>query len=234
MSSEVAGATRYYRWIHDIVKGWVGQRVLEVGPGFGNVATLLAADGREYVGIDLDAGIVDRLRAAHGDLRGVTFLHGDVSDPAVRVELAARGFDTVMSFNVLEHLADPAAHLTALRAIAPGARLVVLVPALPVLYGTLDEQAGHYLRYRRQELGDLLRRVADDVELRYFNPIGAVGWFVAARLLRLPLDGEVTNQSIRFYDRFVVPLSRSVDPLTSRWFGQSLVGRARLRPADRW
>ena len=233
MSSEVAGATRYYRWLHESVDAWVGRRVLEVGPGFGSLATLLSAHGREYVGVDLDADIIARLRAAHdsGTPGGPEFVNGDVTDPTVQAVLAARAFDTVLTFNVLEHLADPAAHLDALRAIAPGARLVVLVPAHPFLYGTLDEQAGHYLRFRRDELAALLARVADGVELRYFNPVGAVGWFVAARVLRLPLDGESTNRSIRLYDRFVVPVSRALDPFTAHLFGQSLMAAGRLRGA---
>src|SRR5262249_2238620 len=167
MSSEVAGATRYYRWLRDSVEAWVGQRVLEVGPGFGSLATLLAASGRDYVGVDLDADLVARLRAAHRG-EGPEVLQADVTDAAVQTTLAARDFDTVLTFNVLEHLADPAAHLMALRAIAPGARLVVLVPAHPFLYGTLDEQAGHYLRFRRAELRGLLELVADDLDLRYF------------------------------------------------------------------
>ena len=36
--------------------------------------------------------------------------------------------------------------------LAPGGNIVVFVPALPSLYGTMDEVSGHHRRYRRAEL----------------------------------------------------------------------------------
>ena len=69
-------------------------------------------------------------------------------------------------------------------------------------------EVGHERRYERDSLDRLLRATGYRVhELRYVNPVGALGWFVSARLLRrkgLPL------WTLGPYDR-LVPLLRPLD-----------------------
>jgi SAM-dependent methyltransferase len=226
MTAEMAHVSHYYRWIFDTIRPRLGARVLEVGPGYGNLAALILGDGRDYLGVDLDGPTIERLRET---LDGARLLHGDICQAAVQAEVRAFAPDSVVSFNVIEHLADPAPLLRALAAVAPGAALILFVPALPVLYGTLDEQAGHFRRYTMAALRAALDGIADIEELDYFNGLGAFAWFVAARVLRLPLNGEATSQSISLYDRLCVPVARRLDPLTRRFFGQSILCHSRLR-----
>ena len=73
--------------------------------------------------------------------------------------------DRVTCLDVLEHLDDPVLALRSLRrAVAPGAALVVTVPAMPSLWSAWDELSGHRRRYTRA----LLR-----------EHLGAGGWHVA-------------------------------------------------------
>jgi SAM-dependent methyltransferase len=229
MTAEIQEAAHYYRWIHDAIRPALGRRVLEVGPGYGNLGALLAAEGREVLGVDLDAGVIEELSARFAGTPRLRFRCADVRTRSVQDELRAEAFDTVVSFNVLEHLEDPGALLASLAQCAPGATLLVFVPAHPVLYGTLDEQAGHFRRYRRGELTALVARYAEVERVRYFNAVGALAWFVAGRILRLPLNGEATGRSISLYDRVVVPIARLVDPAGARFFGQSLLLTSRFR-----
>jgi hypothetical protein len=64
------------------------------------------------------------------------------------------------------------------------------------------------------------------VSASYINPIGAIGWLVTARLLRLD---PTANRFLSLYDRFVIPASKALTPLTARAFGQSVVAVARRR-----
>ena len=226
MSREIAALTNYYDWILEVFGADVGRSVLEVGPGYGNFAGLMAGRGKAYLGVDTDGGVIDRLKQAFQGRPGAEFERADVTDEGWIRRAEARGFDTVVLMNVLEHLDDPVRLLKALLRAAPGAKLIILVPAFQALYGKMDEQAGHFKRYIRPMLRSELEAAGASVErMTYFNAVGGVGWWVSGRLLGRGL-GEAGG-SILFYDRWVVPAARLVDPLFRRFFGQSLIAVAR-------
>ena len=77
------------------------QRVLDVGCGDGILSTQLAEAGvRRVVGLDVDAGVLNRARARH-PAATVEWLQGDVLD----VPLEAGSFDAVVSVATLHHMA---------------------------------------------------------------------------------------------------------------------------------
>ena len=127
-------------------------------------------------------------------------------------------FDRLLAADVLEHVDDDARALRELRRVAaPGAVLVITVPAHPRLWSAHDEALHHRRRYRRAELLDARarRRVGarggDVVELlpaaarraRAAAPRGASGtdhdrtpgW--ADRVLVLPLAARGAGSSRR-------------------------------------
>src|SRR5947209_2599289 len=62
--------------------------------------------------------------------------------------MAAHGCDTAICFNVLEHVEDDVGALVNMRHIlTPGGRLLLIVPALSWIFGTVDRSLGHYRRY---------------------------------------------------------------------------------------
>jgi SAM-dependent methyltransferase len=95
-------------------------------------------------------------------------------------------FDTVLCLNLLEHLADPQRALEhAALALAPGGKLLTLVPQGPWLRSSLDDAVGHERRFTREALAELLRRAGLQVaEVRDFNRLAVLGWLLNGRLLR--------------------------------------------------
>jgi SAM-dependent methyltransferase len=128
---------------------------------------------------------------------------------------------------VLEHVPDHARALRRFRELVrPGGNLLLLVPAHPALYGAYDRSVGHERRYTRPGLRRLLRDGGYELdELRYVNPVGALGWLVRVRLRRTP---EWPATSFRTFDR-LVPFLRPLDRLRLP-FGLSLWAVAR-RPS---
>ena len=99
----------------------VGQRVIDVGSGVGDVAMLLAGmvgSSGEVLGIERDAKSVARSRArvAQAGFRNITFWEGDVA------ECEPDGaFDAVVGRYVLQFLPDPVAALRHLsQSLRPG------------------------------------------------------------------------------------------------------------------
>src|SRR5207248_11605892 len=100
---------------------------------------------------------------------------------------------------VLEHIEAARASLRAMHdLLQPGGRLVLLVPSLRALYGTLDEALGHFRRYVPAELTDKLRTTGFHLRhLEYFNLAGVPGWWVAGRVLRRRL---IPTGALRRYE----------------------------------
>ncbi len=214
-------AVKYHQWTYSVIQPHIGRRVLEVGGGLGSLSTFLQ-DRERLVIIDIDQVCIQHLRDQFGARGTIRILEADIVDPSLPRQLADERLDTVVCINVLEHIEDDR---TALRhmweTIQPGGRLVVLVPAHPSLYGTLDELVGHYRRYERQELTAKVEEAGFTVRAcRYFNSVGAVGRFVIGRLRR---QQETGVGQVRFYDRYVVPILQRVEGIVPPPFGQSLI-----------
>lgn len=224
-------AERYNRWLLARAAPFLGTRVLDLGAGLGTMVALLPA-GLEVVALEPDPGFVETLRSRFADRPTVTVVEGDAVDPATTAGLGP--FDSILCFNVLEHIEDDVAALDATRELlAPGGHLLLLAPAHPALYGETDRRVGHCRRYTRAALGARLDAAGlEPVELRYVNPLGAVGWGVSSRLLR---RAEVPAGPLKAYDA-LVPVLRALDRLPLP-FGLSVwtVARSRdggARPAD--
>lgn len=104
-----------------------GQRVLEIGPGPGRLLLRAAQQvlpGGEVVGIDIQSGMIDRLkqRAAAANLTNLTALLGDATQPIV----PEASFDVVFLVTTLGEIPDRAAVLAqAFRALKSGGVLSV-------------------------------------------------------------------------------------------------------------
>jgi SAM-dependent methyltransferase len=68
-------------------------------------------------------------------------------------------YDAVIACEVLEHMGDESAFLEKIRGLLnPGGQLILSVPARKKFWSDHDEIAGHFRRYERQEITDLLSR----------------------------------------------------------------------------
>jgi SAM-dependent methyltransferase len=219
-------APNYYRWILSHFQPHLGRRVLEVGAGIGTLSErLLAQPGVDHViAVEPARNLFPRLAERLSSHPRATLVHGGVDD--VPVSTAA---DCAVLVNVLEHVEDVPPFLAALRArLTPDGRLLLLVPAGPALYGSLDRAFGHFRRYTKPALARALGDAGFRPRvLRYLNLVGVLGWFVAGRVMR---RRTLRARDVALYDRLVVPwLSR----LEARWpppCGQSLVAIADRSP----
>ncbi len=114
------------------------------------------------------------------------FIVADVANLPFRDGVA----DVVLSLDVIEHLEDDRAALTeAARVLRPGGTAAVMVPAFELLWSSShDDAIGHYRRYRRGALTDLLSATGlQPVQRSYFY-----SWLFPVALVRraLKLGGE--------------------------------------------
>jgi len=133
-----------------------------------------------------------------------------------------RRFDAILYIDVLEHIEDDCGELRrAALHLNPGGRIIVLAPAHPFLYTAFDAAIGHFRRYTR----DTLRAAAPPAlrlqKLTYLDSIGVLASLGNRLLLRSSMP---TESQILTWDRFLVPLSRAIDPLLGGRAGKSVLG----------
>lgn len=218
------GADNYAQWIYTMVQPFLGERLLEVGAGHGTFTCLLRNAGRSVVATDLSRRCVERLQARFGGEPDVEVVHGDLT--ALR---QSGQFDTAILINVLEHIENDVGALADLATlIAPSGRLILWAPASPALYSDFDRRVGHYRRYRIAELRSRLETAGFQAEeLKYANALGALAWWVFARMFR---RNPTRGGTVQMFDRCVLPVVRRLESWCCPPFGQSILAIA-VRPA---
>ena len=135
-------------------------------------------------------------------------------------------FDSIVLVNVLEHIKDDRAAAEGFyRNLKAGGRLMIFVPAMPFLYSKLDFAYGHYRRYTRKTLRQRVAAAGFEIEmLRFVDFAGVLPWWLLNTVL-----GKTTFHapSLRVYDKYFVPVTRSVESVLAPPVGKNLILIAR-------
>ena len=216
---------RYTEWLYDLVRPHLGSVVIEVGAGRGTQSSLLVQDSseRQICLTDADAQKVDLLRERFDNAPGVTFAKWRLPD---HVPPGLPDPDTIVLWNVLEHVEDDVAALRSMRdSLTPGGRVIVFSPAGRDLMSDLDRKLGHVRRYGRHQLADTARRAGlKPICNRAVNMVGAIGWLVSARFGG---GRRLSAMSARVFDHLVPLLRLWEDRLPVPWGLSMLVVAAR-------
>ncbi len=214
----------YNGWLHGRFDGYLGQRILEVGSGVGN-QTRFFDDRERVVASDIEPHYVRELRTRYEGRSNVRI--GSFRFPLSEADagdLADERIDTVVCLNVLEHIEDDRGALSGFaQVLGTGGHLVLLVPAMPSLYGTLDVHLRHFRRYERNALKAIVEAAGFAVEdIRYLNRPGVLGWWLNSKLLKRRVLPK--GQLAAF--RGILPFLR-LEEKSAPSFGMSLLVLAR-------
>jgi glycosyltransferase involved in cell wall biosynthesis/phospholipid N-methyltransferase len=176
-------APQFTRWMADVVRPYVGDRVLEIGAGTGNMSVNLMPRSI-YWATDVNPAYLDclaRLRATRPYMR---VAYTDAA--SAETFPAGQEFDTIICLNVIEHIQDDVGALENIaKALANDGRAVVLVPCGPRLFGSLDRVLGHCRRYTSVGLVAVAKQAGFHVErILKFNRPGVAAWWLNGRILR--------------------------------------------------
>lgn len=214
----VAEADNYYRWIIDSFSSHFGPNTVEAGAGIGTVSELVLRQDsvKDLLLIEPATNNVPALRKRFAGDPRVRVHHGYLEDLAPTLRA-----DAIIAVNVLEHVEKDVEFLrAAYTGLAPGGKLLILVPALPAIFGSLDRAFDHYRRYTRGILKSAVLDAGFEIEdLHYLNGLGVAAWFVAGRVMGRTTLGR---SQVRFYDRWVIPWLSRVEKVIHPPIGQSL------------
>src|ERR1051325_1082463 len=200
--------SRYNKWIWESISKYVGDRVLEVGAGIGNMTRVMY--GRELiVATDVELPYLHILRNRFSRNPTIRVTKLDLNSDDDCNALKEYRFDTVVCLNVLEHIEDDRGALRRLyQLLEPGGHLLLFVPADQRLYGEIDRQVGHFRRYSLDQLKELIESEGFAIpEIFHQNFFGRFGWWLNGRVLR---RSHVPAGQSRVFDLFV-PLLRRLE-----------------------
>lgn len=223
----LANAVNYQKWIFAMAEPFLGNRILEIGAGIGNVSQWLPISERLIVS-ESDPILFARLEKkfspnpnpAKFSLEFFDAIHGPTES------YIEQNLDTVISFNVLEHIKNDKLALQRLCKILQKSsspqkrRLVCFVPAHSWAFGSADQAFGHFRRYSKTSLTKLAQEVAPEAKIyiRHFNFVGLLGWIVQGKLLK---RRYLSTNAIQSFEK-LCPFFRFIDKLLYKFLGLPL------------
>jgi SAM-dependent methyltransferase len=227
----LAEAKNYQEWIFATVSPWVGSRILELGAGIGNMSKWLPTRDRLIL-TENDPELLKLLRQQTAEIQALPSVSVRELDLTKDFQsLSGENLDTIISFNVLEHIEDDEKVLESLyellktsKALGPK-RLITFVPAHQWAFGEMDKEFGHFRRYEASQLRALMKNIEPraTVYTEYFNVVGLLPWWWNGRVRK---NRTLDRTQIQIFDR-LVPWVRGIDRFLHRTlrlpFGQSVL-----------
>jgi 2-polyprenyl-3-methyl-5-hydroxy-6-metoxy-1,4-benzoquinol methylase len=216
-------APNFNKWMADTISPFLGERVLEIGAGTGNLTRQLAVRKRYYAATDLGVEHLQSLRNRFQHRPTLEVRRCDVRKEADVSYFEGR-IDTVVCLNVLEHVdgADEAMR-NIYSVLPPGGLAVILVPQGEELFGTLDVVLEHQMRYSKEQLRARVEASGLRVEqIIEFNRISRIGWYLTGKVFK---RSTIARTPLRIFNRLVW-LWRKIDA-SLPWGGVSIIAIAR-------
>jgi len=214
----ITGTPQYVAWLTSMLRPQLGDRVLEVGAGIGNLVGRMMGKRQLYMAAERDPLYLHALRNRFLRTPNVQVRNLDPENAAACAELPA-DFDTVIAAGVLEFSSDPGALVKNLASkLAPGGKLLVIVPNSQALYCNMDRTLGHKRRFDTGELGRLIADAGLDVtSIQRFNSMAYAAWLVSGKLFG---SQRLNRFTLKLFDK-TVWIWRRLDPILP-WPGLTL------------
>lgn len=217
-------ASNYHNWLLNQFDGYIGNRVIDLGAGIGTYTDMLT-NRQLVVAVEREHECIKYLECRFNNYGNVFVFQSDIETESLH-SLKFCEIDTIICFNVLEHIEDDSLLLKRLNyLLEPEGRLLLIVPAYQALYGSIDKAVGHHRRYSKKELIGKVTESGFVIEKAFrMNSLAVPGWFWINRILK---KNEQSQKMVSAYDKHVIPALSKLEKLIPPPIGLSLavVGR---------
>jgi len=215
--------TTYSKWLEEktsLLNSMLeGKKIIEVGCGSGLLIQNLP-DGLDITGADFSQGNLEKAKEKNPH---VNFFKADLGNKDSWIN-HSNSFDSVLCSEVVEHIEDDKTALEILFSLLkPSGVLVLTVPAFNMLFSEFDKKEGHFRRYSKKQISELVRKTGFIIEeSRYWNVMGFLGWFFFIKVLNMNLKKSSNSFFASVMGKFLEIERRIKFP-----FGQTVIIKAR-------
>ena len=168
-----------------------GVSLLDVGSGPGHFLNYASKRGYTATGIEPDIGLINIGEKIYGNT-DIEMICESVENLETNLK-----YDNITLIDVLEHISNDKAVLAKIsNMLADDGRMVIVVPANPMLYGKRDQSIGHYRRYSKNQLLDLINSCGmRAISIRYWNAIGFLPYYIQEKIFRRSLKANFRSSN---------------------------------------
>ncbi|WP_435015862.1 class I SAM-dependent methyltransferase [Tundrisphaera sp. TA3] len=216
-----AAATTWKGYVRKQIAPYLGREVLEVGAGHGGTTSAMCRGEQDrWVCLEPDGELLNR--AAKAIAEGKLPACCEAVQGTLDSLPPEAKYDTLLYMDVMEHIEDDRSEARkASDRLKPGGHLVILSPAHQFLFTPFDTSIGHFRRYSKRTLREIIPADLERVRLSYLDTVG----LLASLGNRLVLKSAMPNpRQIAVWDKMMVPFSKIVDPILGYTWGKSVLG----------
>lgn len=169
---------------------------MNAGCGSGELSFILAQNGYEVTGFDLDRDYID---LANKNVKKMKVKNCKFIVSGIENYKNEKKYDVVVSTDVLEHILNDRYAFRKLSSFAKKDGLVVIsVPAGQYLFGFHDEQLGHFRRYSISSFKKIIPENLKIIKVKYFGLFLIPIAFFVSRLLKIGYPVEQSGDTDKY------------------------------------
>lgn len=216
-------ALNYHKNIIKAFTPYLGQVILEVGAGTGNLAQVLVDNYpslKELVLLEPDKRTCNKLIERFKGNKKIKIINHFTKD----LKGYTGYFDSILYNNVLEHVEEDLEEVkTSKNLLKVNGHTCVYSPAIMFLYSKFDNKLGHYRRYNKKDKLSLFSNSGMKVKvIKYSDIIGFFLWILKFKILKSNGEGNFPKQ-VKFFDKFLLPMNIIIEKYINLPFGKNIL-----------
>ena len=209
--------SNYRKYQYDLIARHLGKNILEVGSGdrsFTNQILKHAGQFDRIISIEPSATLFESHKNKYKFPEQVSFYKIDLFNMTKKTFGL---FDTAIFIHVLEHIEKDREALNKVHELLlPKGKVLIEVPALPFLFSVHDEMLGHYRRYNKKTLKNIVdtdKYVIKDIWYQdILGIIGSLFFFKIKKIKLASTDGvQLFKNQGNIYNKFIIPFESIIE-----------------------
>ena len=213
-------ASNWKQYFGHYIMPFLNGNVLEVGAGIGGT-TMHLCNGtqKKWICLEPDPKLYDELKQKIKSRQlpqCCTAVKGIVQDLQPDEK-----FDAIIYIDVIEHIENDRAELNAAKNfLAENGHLIVLVPAHQFVYSPFDKSIGHFRRYNKSMLQQVVPIGLKLKKMIYLDSMGLLASIVNKFFLKQKYP---TLKQVQMWDKTLVSISKLTDFVINHQTGKTLI-----------